>query len=83
MTIEDVPKPTGDVSSVCWALMGAMAVAIIGVAKWFSGKLDKAESELKEERRIRDQDRKDFEAQTNVMVQNVFKMKKGGNTNDS
>lgn len=82
MTFEEVPKPTGDVSSVCWALLGAMAVAVIGVSKWFSGKLDKAEGEVKEERRIRDQDRKDFEAQTNVMLQNIFR-KKGGNQNDS
>lgn len=82
MGFDEVPKPTGDVSAVCWSLMGAMAVAGIGAFKWISGKLDKAEGEAKEERRLRDQDRKDFEAQTNTLLNNIYR-KKGGNTNDS
>lgn len=83
MTFEEVPKPTGEVSGVCWTLLGAVVTGAGIVLKWLSGKLDKAEAKLEEERKIRDQDRKDFEAQTNVMVQNVFKMKQGRSTNDS
>lgn len=81
MTFDEVPKPAGEVSGVCWSLLGAVVTGAGIALKWMSGKLEKAEVDLKDERKTRDQDRKDFEAQTNVMVQNIFKKK--GSPNDS
>lgn len=82
MWIDEVAKPTGEINGVCWTLLGAVSVGFGGALKWMSSKLEKAEAETKEERKLRDQDRKDFESQTNTLLSNIYR-KKGGNTNDS
>jgi hypothetical protein len=82
ISLEDIPKPTGEVSGVCWSLMGAIVVGAGIVLKWLTADRNELKDELREERAARAQDRKDFESQTNVLMSNILK-KKGGSPNDS
>jgi len=82
MVFDEVAKPTGEIGSVCWALMGGIVIAWGISLKWLTSQLDKKESELKDEQARSRQDRKDFEAQTNVMLQNLYR-KKGGSSSDT
>lgn len=74
---DGIQPPTGEISSVTWTLMAFLVVGWGISLKYLIGELKEKKAELKEERQARAQDRKDFEAQTNVMLQNIYK-KKGG-----
>lgn len=63
-------KPTGDVSSVCWSLMGAIVVGAGIVIKWLVGA-------LADEKKERKEDREKFETQTNALVNTILAKKKG------
>ena len=69
------PQPSGDVSGVCWSLLGAMAIALIGSLKYHTDKLDKKEEEIKALNAARLEDKEKSEAQINVMIQAIAKKK--------
>lgn len=75
--------PTGEVTGVTWKLLGIGGMAAGAAITWLVTRLNAKEAEIKELNKSRIQDRIDFEAQTNVMVKNIFKLKSGGTVNDS
>jgi hypothetical protein len=75
---QDIPKPTGEVSGVCWALLAACVTGCGIALKFLRDGWNETKAELKEERKAN----KDLEAQTNVLLSNIAK-KKGGSSNDS
>ena len=75
----DTPEvqPTGDVGAVCWKLMTGIVVGAGIVIKWLAGRESDARKEINALHEARLQDRKDFEAQTNVLINSVLKRKGG------
>jgi len=81
--LED-PRPTGDVSSVCWALMGAVVVGVAIPLTWLNKKNAELEKKVdekdKENDRLRDlrlEDREKIIAQTNVTLNTLMAKKRG------
>lgn len=75
-------EPTGSVGAVCWKLMGAIVTGAGIVIGWLALRFNAKDKEITELHAARLQDRKDFEAQTNVMLKNLYR-KKGEAANDS
>ena len=70
-------EPTGEVNGVCWKLMSAIAAAAGLVITWLTKRLDSTSKEVAQLHEARLQDRKDFEAQTNVLLSSVLAKKRG------
>lgn len=70
-------EPAGEVNAVAWKLLSGLAAIGTAAILWLTKRLGDKEAEIKELHAARLQDRKDFEAQTNVLMQAVLK-KKGG-----
>lgn len=70
--------PTGEVNGVCWKLMGAIVVGAGLVVGWLVKRLAAQDTEIKELHKARLEDRKEFEAQSNVLVNRILQAKKGG-----
>lgn len=76
-------EPTGDVNGVTWKLLAGLCTIGAMAIGWLAKRLSDKEAEIKELNAARLQDRRDFEAQTNVLIKNIFKLKSGGTINDS
>ena len=77
LMLEEIAKPTGEVSGVCWALLGAVVTGAGIVLKYLTGKLDKVTAEKDALHAARLLDREKFEASTNVLVNTILSKKKG------
>lgn len=81
--LED-PRPTGDVSTVCWALLAATVAGAAIPLTWLNKRNDALEKKVdekdKENDRLRDlrlEDREKIIAQTNVTLNTLMAKKRG------
>lgn len=70
-------EPVGEVNGVCWKLMAGIVTGTGLVIGWLVKRLASKEDEIKELHAARLEDRKDFESQTNVLVNTILKRKGG------
>lgn len=84
LVLSEGPKPTGEVSAVCWALMGAIVIGMGVPLGWLNKKNGELEKKIEakdaENDRLRDErlgDKEKLLAQAHVTLNTLMAKKRG------